>query len=378
MYTAIKNGAYAIAPPHTAQIPKDNGEFRTVFINEPKDRVLLSLVNDLLFELTPEMVHESCKSYQKGVSCGSVVQDLSNEIVKHNTDGIVGWKADLSKYFDSVPLSYIDVAFNAVEAKYGASKLIDEVRAYYHSDWYFDEHNELCQKYQSLKQGCAVAAWLADAVLYNVDATLSMMDGVYVRYSDDIVFVGKDYRCAMNYLQATIEGMQMKLNPKKVEYLDRNHWFKFLGFSVKGEHISLSSTGIKKFQKAIEQATIKVKGITYDSALHKVYRELYKGYNGFSWATRVLRVINVPHDIVVLNGFVMDCLRAVLTCKKKVGGLGYVRDQKDGCINRGKGRNVKANKEKVPNIENYYTIACMQNNLRTSKSMYETIVRTQM
>jgi hypothetical protein len=105
---------------------------------------------------------------------------------------------------------------------------------------------------------------------------------------------------------------------------------------------------------------------------------LYKGYNGFSWATRVLRAINVPHDIVVLNGFVMDCLRAVLTGKKKVGGLGYVRDQKDGCINRGKGRNVKANKEKVPNIENYYTIACMQNNLRTSKSMYETIVRTQM
>lgn len=30
MYQAIKEGRYMIAPPHTAQIPKENGEFRTV------------------------------------------------------------------------------------------------------------------------------------------------------------------------------------------------------------------------------------------------------------------------------------------------------------------------------------------------------------
>ena len=215
-------------------------------------------------------------------------------------------------------------------------------------------------------------------VLFSLDATLSMLDGVYVRYSDDIVFIGKDYEKAMEYLQMYITNMGMALNPKKVEYLDRNHWFKFLGFSVKGEHISLSSTGIKNFQKAIEEATINHKKIGYDSALHKVYRALYKGYNDFSWATRVLRTINVPHDIDVLNGFVMDCLRAVQTGKKKVGGLGYVRDQKDGCIARGTGRNVKANKQKIPELLGYYTIDCMQNNLRTSKGLYNAIVRVNM
>lgn len=378
MYLCIKRGLYNISPPHTAQIPKDNGEYRTVFINEPKDRVLLSLINDMLFEYMPEMIHKSCKSYQKGISCGSVVEQLSKEMVKCNTDGVIGWKADLSKYFDSVPIEYIDGALNMVEAKWGKSALIDVVRKYYHSDWYFDENNDLKQKYQSLKQGCAPASWLADVVLFSLDATLSMLDGVYIRYSDDIVFIGKDYEKAMEFLQMYITNMGMSLNPKKVEYLDRNHWFKFLGFSVKGEHISLSSTGIKNFQKAIEEATIKHKKISYDSALHKVYRVLYKGYNDFSWATRVLRTINVPHDIEVLNGFVLDCLRAVQTGKKKVGGLGYVRDQKDGCIARVTGRNVKANKQKIPELLGYYTIACMQNNLRTSKGLYNAIVRVNM
>lgn len=54
MYQAIKEGHYEIAPPHTAQIPKDNGDFRTVYINEPMDRVFLSIANDLLFKPVPE------------------------------------------------------------------------------------------------------------------------------------------------------------------------------------------------------------------------------------------------------------------------------------------------------------------------------------
>lgn len=43
MADAMIRGKYEIAPPHTAQIPKENGEFRTVYINEPVDRVVLGL-----------------------------------------------------------------------------------------------------------------------------------------------------------------------------------------------------------------------------------------------------------------------------------------------------------------------------------------------
>ena len=64
---AMRKGKYEISPPHTAQIPTENGEFRTVYVNEPIDRVILSIANDLLFDLMPEMVHGTCKSYQRGI-----------------------------------------------------------------------------------------------------------------------------------------------------------------------------------------------------------------------------------------------------------------------------------------------------------------------
>ena len=151
---AMLKGKYEIAPPHTAQIPKEGGEFRTVYVNEPIDRVILSIANDLLFDLMPEMIHPSCKSYQTGIGCGKVVTEVSHKIVNASSNGCLGWKSDLSKYFDSVPLQFVDEAFDKVEAKHGHSVLIDVLRKYYHSDLYFDENNTLQRKYQSLKQGC--------------------------------------------------------------------------------------------------------------------------------------------------------------------------------------------------------------------------------
>lgn len=370
---AMLKGKYEISPPHIARIPKDNGEFRTVYVNEPMDRVILSIANDLLFDLMPDMVHESCKSYQRGIGCGKVVTEISHKIVDADK-GFLGWKSDLSKYFDSVPIQFIDMAFDAVETRHGHSVLVDVLRKYYHSDLYFDEDNNLQRQYQSLKQGCAPASWLADVLLYDLDEELSGLADFYRRYSDDMLFLGDDYEKAMSVLEIRLGEKSMKLNPKKVEYLSADKWFKFLGFSIKGSLISLSSGRIKTFQKEIEARTIRNPNTTLAKAINSVNRYLYRGNGEFSWATQILPVCNVKHDLDELNKFVMDCLRAVETGKRKVGGLGYVKTKSNGCIVRGRGRNVKANRAKTGNITGYLTIGCMQNAMLTSRAVYNTLV----
>lgn len=373
MYEAMRDGRYMIAPPHTAQIPKDNGEYRTVYVNEPIDRVVLSIANDLIFELMGDTIHSACKSYQKGVGCGKVVRKVSAEICDAKGETI-GWKSDLSKYFDSVPIRFIDSALDEIEERYGKSALIKVIRDYYHSDLYFDK-GELKEKYQSLKQGCAVAAYLADVIIRHIDEKLSSLDGYYVRYSDDMLFIGKDYARAMEILEHELSLMDMKLNPKKVEYLTHTKWFKFLGFSIKGSMISLSGTRLKRFQREIESRTVRKRDITFQKALNSVNNFLYKGDGKHSWATQILAVCNVPKDIQELNKFVMDCLRAVKTGKRKLGGLGYVANKEDGCVMRGIGRNVRANREKTGGtIDGYITLECMRKALLTRREAYRTLV----
>lgn len=376
LYNAIVTDNYEIAPPHQAQIPKDNGDMRIVYVNENVDRIFLSIANNLFFEMFPEFVHKSCKSYQSGIGCGKIVQEVSRQVINTRTRE-VGLKADLTKYFDRVPIRYIDEIFDRMEAKVGKSKIIDVVRKYYHADLCFDVNGELIEHYQSLKQGCAVASFLADAVLYPIDKIISEMNVYYVRYSDDLLALGNEWRQAYAVLKKMLADMELELNPKKVEILSQERWFKFLGFNIKGNQITLAKSRVKSFQKEIEARTIKQRNISMQRALNQVNAYLYKGDGTYSWATSVLPIINVQRDIDTLNQFVMDCIRACATNKKKIGGLGSVNDKEDYTILRGTGKNVTANRGKTDKeIESYLSIRCMQNAILTNRAVYDTLVRS--
>ena len=293
------------------------------------------------------------------------------------TTGIeVGKKLDLSKYFDSVPIEYIDEIFDRMEAKVGKSKVIDIVRKYYHTDLCFDVDGNLIEHYQSLKQGCSVASFLADAVLFPIDDTVSKMDVYYVRYSDDLMVIGNHWKNGFEVISKMLGKMQMALNPKKIETVRKDRWIKFLGFNIKGDKITLAKSRVKSFQKEIESRTIKKRKISEKRAVNQVNSYLYKGDGTYSWATSVLPIINVDKDIDTLNTFVMDCIRACATGKKKVGGLGSVNDKDDFTIFRGVGKNVTANRSKTDkDIDGYLSIGCMQNAILTRRAVYDTLVR---
>lgn len=375
LYNAIATDNYEIAPPHQVQIPKDNGDMRIVYVNENVDRIFLSIANNLFFETFPEFIHPSCKSYQSGIGCGRIVQQVSKEMAKvHNVE--VGFKADLTKYFDSVPIRYIDEIFDRMEQKVGKSKIINIVRKYYHTDWCFDFKGDLIELYQSLKQGCSTASFLADAVLYPIDKAISDMDVYYVRYSDDLLVVGKRWEEAFQIIKTKLDKMEMKLNPKKVETIYKDRWIKFLGFNIKGNQITLAKSRVKSFQKEIETRTIKQRNTSMTKALNQVNSYLYKGDGKYSFATSVLPIINVEKDIETLNQFVMDSIRACATNKKKIGGLGSVSDKEDYTILRGTGKNVTANRNKTEKeIEGYLSLTCMRNALLANRAVYDTLVR---
>ncbi len=372
----IVHGNYEIAPPHAQLIPKDKpGEFRTVYINENIDRIFLSITNGILFDLCSDMVHPQCKSYQTGIGCGKVVQQCSAQIAKANGE-CIGWKSDLSKYFDTVPLWAIMGVFDEVERRCGHSVIVDVLRKYYRQNLCFDVDKNLEVKYMSLMQGCAVASFLADAVLYELDERMSNLNGFYVRYSDDCLYIGKDYEYAMEIMEQELAKRSLTLNPRKVEYLDANHWFKFLGFSIKGADISISKGRLKTFQKEIEKRTIRNYKTTYKQAVNAVNRYLYVGDGKHSWASGILPIINNENDIREMNGFVMDCLRATQTGKRKVGGLGYEPHKEGGVITRGTGRNVGANRDKTETeLVGYASLGMMRNALLTDHGVYETLVR---
>lgn len=383
LYQIISENKYNIIPPHIARIPKDTpGEFREVYVNEGLDRIVLTLINDCLCELFGDMIHPRCKSYQKGIGTQKVVKQISEEIVKLNKiiNGQLGYKADFSKYFDNVKIEVIDNVFNMIEDKLGFERgtepVINLLRRYYHQDAYIDG-DRVEFRYQGLKQGCAVASFLANVCLYELDEYMSSKYKIYYRYSDDVVVIDKDTSNVIDEINTIIGKYGVTLNPKKVEPLYADKWFKFLGFNIKGSMITLSKNRVKKFQKEIEKRSIDIKkkhrNYTGNQAKKSIIRFLYEG--DYCWAYSCLGVMNVEPDINELNKFIMDCIRACDTGKLKLGGLGSATNLKDRTILRGRGRNVAANREKTGHIENYITVMCLSNNIKMSPAIFEVIVR---
>lgn len=381
LYQLIIEDRYTIFPPTVAKIPKDTpGEFREVYVNRDLDRIVLSLINDCLCEMFHDMIHKNCVSYQKGIGTQEIVQRISREIVKMNKNTSVnqiGYKSDFSKYFDTVSIETIDNVFNTVEDRLGFQRetepVINLLRRYYYQDYYFDNKNNLHKKYQSLKQGCAVASWLANVILYELDEFMSKKYKIYYRYSDDVCVIDKDTNHVIDDMNSIITKYGVKLNPKKVEPLYSDKWFKFLGFYIKGNLITLSKNRVKKFQKEIEKRSIKRKRCTGKQARNAIMRYLYEG--DFSWASSCLSTINVELDIQEMNKFIMDCIRACDTGKKKIGGLGSVTNLTDRTIMRGCGRNVRSNREKTGKIENYLSMGCLSKDLKMSKTIFSTAIR---
>ena len=141
---------------------------------------------------------------------------------------------------------------------------------------------------------------------------------------------------------------------------------------IKGTEISLSASRVHKFQKEIEACTIKGNHSS-KGAINSVNRYLYGGK--YSWAAAVLPVITVKHDIDEMNNFAMDCIRATITGKKKVGQLKNVITG-NYTIVRGHGKNVAANRRKTPKeIDGYLSLGAARNVLLTNREAYDTVIR---
>lgn len=372
----IAEGKYIIQPPHTGYRKKDDGSERMFLANEPQDRLLLNVIYKWLMKNEAKMIHPSCRSYQSGIGIGKIVKQISSKICTLTSaarTSIIGRKFDIQKYFESIDRNNILNILKKIENDFGSSSILDLLTGYYNSDVYYNTRKKtFVEEYQGIKQGCAVSAWLANVLLYEMDKDISQREGLYVRYSDDILYIGNDYEEVTDLIEKHLSKLGLTLNAKKIEDIRANEYFRFLGFEIKGPEITLSRKWVKNFQKEIDKRTIKntelikkarrirrLAGeykekrlfIILNHAIRDVNQFLLYGNGKYSWANEVLPTINNRKDILTLSVYCLDALRAVYTGHTNIGGLGKSMRH---TIQRGKGKNVLSNRKATRHLNSGY------------------------
>lgn len=314
---AIEEGRYEIQPPKIIEIPKSTGKVRQVFANQPLDRVVLSIINEIYMSMYGDMIHPCCRSYQKGMSVQKTVREVTSKL----KDGYHGYKCDLHAYFDSVNKETLFANLDSISS---GSPLDNVVRKYYEDDRVIVK-GEIVDHYKSLAQGCALGTTLANIVLRDIDEVLSSMDIIYYRYSDDLLLIGKDADRALETLQKMLEPKGLTLNPKKVERIHKDAEFTFLGAKIHGAEIDISDESVERFKNEIRKITKIRKGMktkcrtTQRRAIKKINDYLYLAYmknpSNFGWAHYFFSLCTTDKTIRELDFFVKDHLKAMYTGK---------------------------------------------------------------
>lgn len=314
---AICQERYKIKPPTITEIPKANGKIREVFCNEPMDRVVLNMINTVYYSLYSHRIHPNCVAYQKGLGVSKIIKRVVNEL----EIGSSGYKVDLTKYFDCVNK---ETLFNTLDELSTGSPIDKVVRDYYSDDTVII-NGKLSERYKSLAQGCSLGTLLANLVLLDVDTELSNMDIVYYRYSDDLLLIGKDADKALEVLVKMLDKKGLSLNPSKIEKINGNTEFTFLGCKINGKEVDLSTDSVERYKKKIREITKMRKSMKVGSrtvqrkAIKEINYYLYEAFmkskENFGWMCYFGSICTTNKTMVMLDEFTKDRIKSMYTGK---------------------------------------------------------------
>lgn len=376
IFELIKSGQY-VTPPCTqhyrdkktglpisyAQAAKrDFKDVRELSVLPFLDRVIWNTFYKILYDRFEYLIHPNCVSYRKGEGTSSIAKKLNKQIV--NIRNYKGVKGDLSKFFDSVPIEQIDLIFNMLQ-EIEPSAIWKPIIDCYHNDYIYI-NGELVKKYTSLRQGNPLGCLLADIILRDIDEEMTHYDVLYYRYSDDFILIGKEYKKAFRRFEEMLNEKGIKLNQKKTQKINSNDWFEFLGFSFKGNKISVSKKTLKNIEHEIKTRTVSKTRKAHRPAtkreLRKMIKDLQwyfftafaKSQENFGMGVYLFGTVNVMHDLEAIEKYCKDCLRAAYTNKSVIYGLGYVHRNGyvvDNCnIGQNCGENIKKTKTETDDL----------------------------
>lgn len=330
-------------------------EVRKLAVLETFDRVLCNTFYKMYYDDFHHLIHDNCVSYKRGLSAGKTVRQLVSRM--NEKKWYKGYKLDLSKFFDTVNRETLDRTLDIITPD---KDCIDKVVIDHYHDDTIIVNGKPEYRYKSLSQGNPIACLLADLCLRDIDEAISKMNVIYYRYSDDIIILGDEADHALEAIKQMLAPKGVSLNPKKVKPLSADtDWFEFLGFKIRGELITVSAKTLRNIEHHIKSETIQWsrenKRPATDAEVKKICKKLQKylflayeeNSNQFGMCQYLFGTINCVHDIQMIDRYCKDCLRAVMTGRNKVWGLGSTENNPNYTIQFQKGVNTAANRSRT-------------------------------
>ena len=335
----LLNGIYLWSIPRKVLIKKHGtNKFRTVYIYEPQDRLILGVLYHAFSDYYKDDICELCYSYKEGSNTSKAIKFLR----ENNVNDMYGVKIDIHAYFNSVSEEYLHKMIDELFPESCGLKTSIEALMY---DNHCTFHGELINEYKALIAGTSLASFFANYCLREMDFEFYNSKKVYARYSDDIIVFNQsqlENDKSLKIIRQYLSERTLQINPDKYEYFNPGDEITFLGLKLKPNGVvdiaDHSKQKIKKYihnlcKKARKQLEMNYEDFYYrgNKVCNKINQKNFKCYiqneNTFGWCHYAFRYITTDESLKEIDLYTKERLRYLKTGKNNKANFRNCTDE---------------------------------------------------
>lgn len=232
----LQNHTYQVLPVKLVNLYKGE-KVRAIALYSMRDKVVQQSLASELTAIYDKLFTSQTYAYRNDKSAITAVEEIDNMIRSGEYDCFL--KVDIEHFFDNIVW---EVLRGVLSVYIKEEDVIDLIRQNSCGTSLNETSGELTDKKVGIYQGSCIAPVLSNVYLMDFDRWMTMLEVYFVRYSDDILILGKETDYLLTILQEIklkLEALGLKINEKKSVIGRLDEGVDFLGyhFDLEGKAI---------------------------------------------------------------------------------------------------------------------------------------------
>ena len=299
-----------------------SGKKRTVYTYPHDENVVLKLLTYLLLRKYDGIFSDNLYSFRPGRSAKDAVRRLMH---LPGVGRMYSYKADISNYFNSVPVSRLTPVLEAVMGD--DPRLLAFLRSLLAEPCVLSG-GETVQEEKGIMAGTPLSSFYANLYLRELDRYFAGRGIPYARYSDDIILFAparEEAEAHAAFIRRCLAEHQLALNPDKEHFGTPEEGWTFLGFCCRGSTVDIAPATVRKLKGKMRRKTRALRrwrvrnGLSGEKAAAAFIRIFNRKLlesptdNELTWSCWFFSVINTAESLRIIDCYAQDCVRYLVS-----------------------------------------------------------------
>lgn len=244
----LQEHRYKAFPVRRVVIYKEDKK-REIALYTMRDKVVQQSIACELNRLYDGKFSNQTYAYQSNKSALQAVNDIEREIQTGKYSYIL--KLDIAHFFDTIQWEMLKRILQRNIKEEDVLELIEENS----KSTMLEDSGEITEKRCGIYQGSGISPILSNIYLMDFDCKMTEQENYYVRYSDDMIVLGKTREALLDVLKEVkiyLQKLGLQINDKKTSCVSLKEGINFLGYHFSEQGKAIPAKAEQNLQERLE------------------------------------------------------------------------------------------------------------------------------